>query len=187
MSSIFKAIGNFFKKLFSALKKILAVVLIILAVIVIIWACIFCPPLGGTLFGIAFASSGAALAFGCCLLVGAFLVDKDTAAKVVGKVGEAAGDAAEAVGNAAGDVISGVVSGLFSSDMLLWVALGVGAYFLLSNRKDASAGAPEEVEVKSVQRKKTDDTVVVAPSGAKGNDMSVFAAPGNALGGVLYG
>lgn len=187
MSSIFKAIGKFFKKLFSALKKILAVVLVILAVIVIIWACIFCPPLGGTLFGLAFSSSAAALAFGCCLLVGAFLVDKDTAANVVGKVGEAAGDAAESVGNAAGDVISGIASGLFSSDILPWVVLGVGAYFLLSGREDTGAEVSREAEVKPVRREKAGDTVVVAPPGDDGFGMSALAAPDSDLGGVLYG
>lgn len=172
MSSIFKAIGNFFKKLFSALKKILAVVLIVLAVIIIIWACIFCPPLGGTLFGIAFASSGAALAFGCCLLVGAFLVDRDTAAKVVGKVGEAAGDAAESVGNAAGDVISGVVSGIVSSDFLLWGLIGLGAYFLLSGSgggtsEAVSKDSSKDVRLKSNGRSKdnaTEEEVIVATS-----------------------
>lgn len=135
MSSLFKAIGSFFKKLWKALRKILAILLIIIAIIVIIWACIFCPPLGGVLFGVAFSSATAAFAFGCVLLVGAFLVDTETAKEVVGKVGEAAGDAAESVGKAAGDIIDGAVSGIFGSSTLMWLAVGVGAYFLLSGSK----------------------------------------------------
>lgn len=179
MSSIFKAIGNFFKKLFSALKKVLAVVLVVLAIIVIIWACIFCPPLGGTLFGIAFASSGAALAFGCCLLVGAFLVDKETAGKVVGKVGEAAGDAAESIGNAAGDVISGIASGVLSSPLLLWAAVGVGAYFLLSGTGGNDRNSVNAVTVPgnndSRRREKAD------------RDDAIVASPDQLYEGVMYG
>lgn len=139
MSSFFKTIGSFFKKLFSALKKILAVVLVILAVIVIIWACIFCPPLGGVLFGIAFSSATMAFAFGCVLLVGAFLIDKSTASKVVGKIGEATGDAAESVGSAVGNVTSGVLDGIFGSGLGTMLLVGVGAYILLSS----SAGSQE--------------------------------------------
>lgn len=153
MSSIFKAIGNFFKSLWNTLRKIIAIVLIVIAVIIIIWACIFCPPLGGVLFGIAFSSAGAALAFGCCLLVGAFLIDKDTASEVVGKIGEAAGDAAESVGSAAGDVASGLLSGIFSSDVLPFILLGVAAYFLLTSdgKKD------DERPAKAVGNQKPDD------------------------------
>lgn len=168
MSDIFKAIGRFFKKLFSALKKILAVVLVILAIIVIVWAVIFCPPLGGALFGITFASSAAALAFGCCLLVGAFLVDRDTASKVVGEVGEAVGDAASAVGQAAGNVISGAVSGLTSSNLMMWIALGAGAYFLLSSSgpndgRGADTSTQRRVTSKSRDRSDRDDVVVATP------------------------
>lgn len=178
MSSIFKAIGRFFKKLFAALKKILAVVLVVLAVIVIIWACIFCPPLGGALFGIAFASSGAALAFGCCLLVGAFLVDKDTASKVVGKVGEAAGDAAAAVGEATGNVVSGVINGLASSGLLLWLAVGAGAYFLLSSNGGTSERVVDSTSTQDldVRRRNEED-----------KDGVVVATPDQLYGGVMYG
>lgn len=178
MSSIFKAIGNFFKKLFSVLKKILAVVLVILAVIVIIWACIFCPPLGGTLFGIAFASSGAALAFGCCLLVGAFLVDRDTASKVVGQIGEAAGDAASSVGRGAGDVISGVVSGLTSSGLLMWLAIGAGAYFLLSN-----SGTADKRETDVDARRRVTDK----GRGKSGRNDVVVATYAQLNEGIMYG
>lgn len=178
MSDIFKAIGRFFKKLFSALKKILAVVLVILAIIVIIWACIFCPPLGGALFGITFASSGAALAFGCCLLVGAFLVDRDTASKVVGKVGEAAGDAASAVGKAAGNVVSGVVSGLTSSSLMMWIALGAGAYFLLS-----SSGPEDKRKIDTdTQRKVTGKS-----RGKSDRNGVVVATPAQLNEGIMYG
>lgn len=180
MSSIFKAIGRFFKKLFAALKKILAVVLVVLAVIVIIWASIFCPPLGGVLFGIAFASSGAALAFGICLLVGAFLVDKDTASKVVGNIGEAAGDAASAVGQAAGNVASGVFEGLASSGLLLWLAVGVGAYFLLS-----SDGGKNEKVVDSTSTR--DPSVRRRDAEGENEDGVVVATPDQLYGGVMYG
>lgn len=166
MSSIFKAIGNFFKRLWNALRKIIAIVLIIIAVIVIIWACIFCPPLGGVLFGIAFSSAAAAFAFGCVLLVGAFLIDKDTASEAVGKIGEAAGDAAESVGGAVGDAASGVLSGIFSSDVFPWVLLGVGAFFLLSG--SSAGGSPKDVPVVVAERKKrnaeSDEPVVASHS-----------------------
>lgn len=167
MSSIFKAIGSFFKKLWNVLRKILAIVLIIIAVIVIIWACIFCPPLGGVLFGIAFSSATAAFAFGCVLLVGAFLIDKDTASEAVGKIGEATGDAAESVGNAAGNVASGLIGGIFSSDMLPLILVGVGAYFLLTSSGTGGAATTGAANVNTGVNPKTDrverdDNVVVA-------------------------
>lgn len=151
MSSFFKAIGSFFKKLFNALRKILAVVLVILAVIVIIWACIFCPPLGGVLFGIAFSSATMAFAFGCVLLVGAFLIDKSTASKVVGKIGEAAGNAAQSVGSAVGNVTSGVLEGIFGSGLGTILLVGVGAYILMSSSAGthATAGEPNVKRINS--------------------------------------
>lgn len=174
MSSIFKAIGRFFKSLWNALRKIIAILLIVIAVIVIIWACIFCPPLGGVLFGIAFSSAGAALAFGCVLLVGAFLIDKDTASKTIGKIGEATGDAAESVGNAVGDVVGGVASGLFSSSGMLFVLLGVGAYFLLTGSKDK----PEDSRLPDAQVRGG-----AAGSGDEVKDIAVYR-PGMALSGT---
>lgn len=162
MSSIFKAIGSFFKKLWNVIRKVLAVVLIIIAVIVIIWACIFCPPLGGVLFGVAFSSATAAFAFGCVLLVGAFLVDKDTAATTVGNIGKAAGDAAESVGSAVGDIVSGVASGLFDSGFLMVAAVAVGAWFLLSgSNSTADLSVSEETDL-SPESRKNKGTVVVA-------------------------
>lgn len=132
MSSIFKAIGKFFKKLFEFLKKILVAILIVVAIILIIWACIFCPPAGGFLLGF-FLTQATAIALGCILLVGAFLVDPDEAANIVGHIGEAAGDAAKAVTNAAGSVAGGVMDGILSSGVF-WLALGGAAlYFMLSS------------------------------------------------------
>lgn len=176
MSSIFKAIGDFFKKLWNALRKILAIVLIIIAVIVIIWACIFCPPLGGVLFGIAFSSAGAAFAFGCVLLVGAFLIDKDTASEAVGKIGEAAGDAAESVGNAAGDVASGILSGIFSSDVFPLVLLGVGAFFLLRGGGAGRDRSVAPVVVPEREKKAKSDEPVVASKSQLSNGSLLLEA-----------
>lgn len=162
MSSIFKAIGSFFKKLWNAIRKVLAVVLIIIAVIVIIWACIFCPPLGGVLLGVAFSSATAAFAFGCVLLVGAFLIDKDTAANAVGKIGEATGDAAESVGSAVGDVVSGVASGLFDSGFLAIAAVAVGAWFLLSGNNSTTGSSVSEKADLSPESRKNEKTETVA-------------------------
>lgn len=162
MSSIFKAIGSFFKKLWNAIRKVLAVILIIIAVIVIIWACIFCPPLGGVLFGVAFSSATAAFAFGCVLLVGAFLVDKETAANAVGKIGEATGDAAESVGSAVGDVVSGVASGIFDSGFLTVAAVAVGAWFLLSKNDGTAGSSVSEKTDLNPKSRKNEETVAVA-------------------------
>lgn len=175
MSSFFKAIGQFFKSLWNALRKIIAIVLIIIAVIVIIWACIFCPPLGGVLFGVAFSSAAAAFAFGCVLLVGAFLVDKETAGKAVGKIGEAAGDAAESVGNAAGNVLSGAVGGLFSSGLIWWVVGGVAAYFLLTDAREDGNEKPQKVRTRSTNGD-GDATVRVGTDVYQGSNISLLEA-----------
>lgn len=175
MSSFFKAIGQFFKNLWNALRKIIAIVLVVIAVIVIIWACIFCPPLGGVLFGVAFSSAAAAFAFGCVLLVGAFLVDKETAGKAVGKIGEATGDAAESVGGAVGDVISGVASGLFSSGLIWWVVGGVAAYFLLTDDRDEE-GAKRRISRDRNTGDGGDPTVRVGTIAHQGNNVSLLEA-----------
>lgn len=174
MSSFFKAIGKFFKSLWNALRKIIAIVLVIIAVIVIIWACIFCPPLGGVLFGVAFSSAAAAFAFGCVLLVGAFLVDKETAGKAVGKIGEATGDAAESVGNAAGNVLSGAVSGLFSSGLVWWVVGGVAAYFLLTDAREDRDAKPRSVRSRDTGGDNV--TVRVGTDAFQGSDISLLEA-----------
>lgn len=186
MSSFFKAIGSFFKSLWNALRKIIAIVLVIIAVIVIIWACIFCPPLGGVLFGVAFSSAAAAFAFGCVLLVGAFLVDKETAGKAVGKIGEATGDAAESVGNAAGNVLSGIASGLFSSGLVWWVVGGVAAFFLLTDAREdrdekprTDAREDRDGKPRRVRNRGTDGdgaTVIVGTDVYQGSNISLLEA-----------
>lgn len=160
MSSIFKAIGRFFKKLFEILKKILVAILIVVAIILIIWATIFCPPVGGLLFGF-FLTQAAAIALGCILLVGAFLIDPDEAAQIVGKIGEAAGDAAAGVTDAVGDVVGGVAEGLLSSGVV-WIALGGAAlYFMLSGEPKA----PEARKAEARPNRNADDEVVVRQEG----------------------
>lgn len=161
MSSFFKAIGKFLRKIWDVVRKVLAVVLIIIAVILVIWACIFCPPLGGVLFGFALTST-AAYALAAVLLVGAFLIDSETAHEVVGKIGEAAGDAAGAVAGAVGDTASGVLGGLFSSDLFPLLLVGVGGYFLLTSR--APRPSTTEDTGRDVKRKGVnprEDTVIV--------------------------
>lgn len=169
MSSIFKAIGKFFKKLFEVLKKILIAILIVVAIILIIWACIFCPPAGGFLLGF-FLTQATAIALGCILLVGAFLIDPDEAARTIGKIGEAAGDAAESVTGAVGDVVGGVVDGLMSSDVV-WLALGgVALYFMLSSDRQVAEteSRPDHVN------QREDDSVVVWQGGQPlGTSISV--------------
>lgn len=169
MSSIFKAIGKFFKKLFEVLKKILVAILIVVAIILIIWACIFCPPAGGLLLGF-FLTQATAIALGCILLVGAFLIDPDEAAHIVGKVGEAAGDVAESVTDAVGDVVGGVADGLMSSGVM-WLALGgVALYFVLSG--DRQVAETESRPDRVTQRE--DDSVVVWQEGQPlGTSISV--------------
>lgn len=174
MSSFFKAIGRFFKNLWNALRKIIAIVLVIIAVIIIIWACIFCPPLGGVLFGVAFSSAAAAFAFGCVLLVGAFLIDKETAGEAVGKIGEAAGDAAESVGNATGNVLSGVVSGLFSSGLIWWVVGGVAAYLLLTGDREDNDEEPRNVRSRGTDG--SHDTIRVGTDVYQGSNISLLEA-----------
>lgn len=160
MSSIFKAIGKFFKKLFEFLKKILVAILIVVAIILIIWACIFCPPAGGMLLGF-FLTQATAIALGCILLVGAFLVDPDEAARIVGHIGEAAGDAAKSVTNAAGEVVGGVTEGLLSSGVIWLVVGGAALYFMLSGNKTV----PQERNVDAHLERTDNDRIVVRQEG----------------------
>lgn len=118
-----KWLKNFFKKLWNVIRKIIAIVLIIIAVIFAVLAC--------------FATGGASLIFAMyaiAALAGAFLVDKKTTSKVVGKVGDALGSVAETVGSIGGKVAGGVASGvlgvvlnnpalLIAGGILIWWAL----------------------------------------------------------------
>lgn len=139
LSSVVSAICDVFKAMWKAIRKVLAIVLIIIAVILIVWAAIFCPPLGGMLFGF-FLTSTMAYAIGILCLVGAFLIDAETSKKVVGKIGDAVSGAVESVGQVVGGTVGaatgGLLSGLFSSSGGMLLLVGVGAYFLLSSDGD---------------------------------------------------
>lgn len=132
---MFKKLGSLFKKLWNAIRKVLAVLLIIIAVILICFFTFGTGLLVIPFLGIALTPTMALLA-GILALTCAFIVDADTSSEVVGKVGEALGDAAKAVGSAAGSVVGGAASGLFSSPVIMWGAIAVGAYFLLGSGGD---------------------------------------------------
>lgn len=130
---------NFFKKLWKAIKKVLAVVLIVLAVILLVMVVFASGGLLAPIFGIVLTTTQAIL-LGVLAITGAFLIDPETASATVGAIGGAVGDAAEAVGSAVGDVVSGATEGIFSalsSSPLLWIALGIGAFWLLG-KSDSS-------------------------------------------------
>lgn len=146
--SILDSITSFFKKLWDIVKKVLVYILIICAVLLILWACFFSG--GALLFGLLTATQ--AIVVACVALAGAFLIDGDTANKIVSSIGSAtagavssvgaaAGEVAGSVGSAVGDVASGLLSGIFSSPIGL-IVIGVGAYMLLKNNKSEDTSTP---------------------------------------------
>lgn len=147
MSNFFSAIGNFFKKLWDVLKKIIVVVLLILAAVLIIWACLATGPL--LLFGGAMTlTTTLAWVLGILCVTGAFLIDKEYAGKVVGKVGDAVASAAGAVASATGNIVGSVASaGLDAllSSPATWIVGGVLLLYFMGkgNRTDSSSKSTE--------------------------------------------
>lgn len=139
---IFKSIGNFLKKLLDVIRKILAIILIVIAVILFIWATICTGGATLVLFGFVITPTLAVI-LGVLAVVGAFLIDGKTSAKVVGKIGKAASDAAESVGKAAGSVAEGLFSGLASSPAF-WIAGGALLIYLLGRNKQPSTVDAEQ-------------------------------------------
>lgn len=131
-----KWLGKFFQKLWKLIKKILAVVLVIAAIVIAVWALLIT---GGAALPLLFGLSSTMMFVVAGLsLVGAFLIDKETAGKVVGDVGDAIGDAAGAVGDAAGGIAGGIIGGvtggllgsLVENPWFLVGAIALGFYLL---------------------------------------------------------
>lgn len=110
LTKLWDKIKGLLSKIWEILKVIVAVALIIAAVY-FLW-------IGAYLY--------AAICF-----AGAFLVDEETAQKVVDGVAGAVTSVAEAVAEVAASAINTVASSLLKGPVG-WVLLAVGAYFLLS-------------------------------------------------------
>lgn len=149
---ILSKIGRLFKKLWDAIRKILAILLIIIAVILIVWAAVLSGGAALVLFGFAISQT-AAFVIGALALVGAFLLDSETANEVVGKIGDAMGDAAGAVGGVIGDVVGGGITGILGSSGGMLIVGGIALYFLLSSGKSKN----EPVQAKPPKGKQADD------------------------------
>lgn len=126
-------LGSFFSKLWNAIRKVLAVILVIAAIVIAVWAVLIT---GGAALPLLFGLSSTMMyvVAGLCL-VGAFIVDKKTATKVVGKVAEAVGDAAGAVGVIGGAVVGGVLGSILGNSYVLLAAGAFALYLLLKNKK----------------------------------------------------
>lgn len=133
--SFLSGIVNFFKKLWSMIKKILVYVLIAIAVFIVLWAVFATGGAALPLLGFALTTTQAIVASLACL-AGAFLIDSDTAKEVTGAMADAVGDATKAAAVVAGSAVSGAISGVLSSSPWLWVALGVGLFFLFKGEDD---------------------------------------------------
>lgn len=126
MDKIFGWIGDLFTKIWKLFKKILPYIMIALAVFF---------TFGGSLVLLGMVLEGYAAAIAAMGL--SFLVAPEETVDVTT-------DVAEAVGKAAGSVVAagvgGLASGLFSgeSSWLLFAAIAVGAYFLLSRKDEDS-------------------------------------------------
>lgn len=159
--SILSSIGKFFKKLWDAIRKVIAIILLIVAVILIVWSAIVTGGATLTLLGFVLTTTQA-FVIGICAVIGAFLIDSETSAEVVGKVGEAVGDAAGAVAGATAGALGGVVEGLLSNPVVIVGLVAVGGYFLLRNppsggtvdaaakRVKVNPGDPDDVRVGSL-------------------------------------
>lgn len=169
-----KWLTNFFKKLWNAIRKILSILLIVIAVILLVWATLATGGATLALFGFVLTTTQA-LIVGGLALAGAFLIDKGTASKTVGKIGEAVSGAAGAVGSvvggAAGGAATGVIGALLGNPYLMAIGIGVAGYFLLKSGKDSksqkSAAAGSQVKAKGS-----------ADSGPKPSVVTPISRPG---------
>lgn len=125
-TAIFAWVGELFTKLWSLMKKILPYVLLALAV----W---FSLGLGIPALGIVGGWEAALLALGT-----SFVLAPDETSTLLSAGVAAMGDVLTTAGTAVGDALGATASSLFTSSGLLWIALGVGAYFIWKNSKDTS-------------------------------------------------
>lgn len=123
MKRFLKKIGNWFKKLWATIAKILSAILIIAAIVVVILVSCFGFPLVLLLPALLAATA-------------AFIIDADTASKIVGKVGDAVAGVAESAAKATGNVVGGLGRGLLDTPVgriVLFGGLGLVAYSVFSD------------------------------------------------------
>jgi uncharacterized membrane protein len=166
---MFKKIGDFFKKLWKAIKKIIVALLLVIAIVLIIWSVIATGGATLAIFGFAISTT-MAMVIGVLCVVGAFLVDKDYAGELVGKVGDAVGNAAQAVGEVVGDVASSTLSGFLSSPVGIGL-LGVGAYFLLTTSSNKSIDSIDEDDIDWVEDPVDDSLLIESDASPEWDDL----------------
>lgn len=152
-------LGSFFKKLWNAIRKVLAVVLIVIAIVIAVWACLIT---GGAALPLLYGLSTTMMyvVAGLCL-VGAFIIDKKTATKTVGKITDAVGDAAGAVVSVGSAVVGGTIGALLDNPYVVAAAIGLVAYFVLSNSGGAAVNT-QRVDGTIATRDRPGDEPVVA-------------------------
>lgn len=159
-------LGSFFKKLWNALRKIIAVILVVIAVVIAVWACLIT---GGAALPLLFGLSTTMMyvVAGLCL-VGAFIVDKKTAKKTVGKIADAVDDAAGAVGQVGGAALAGVAGALLGNPYVVAGALAFLAYILLKDDGYSTGDAKtRNVGTPSTNGQRTDDDDNVSVAGVE--------------------
>lgn len=126
------------------IKKLLAIIAIIIMIICLIMACIATAGTGAAAIAPAFGftssigilnvslSAGVWLAMGIGALAVAYMIDEETASKVVDGVGGAIKDVIENVG----DIMAAGTKSIFGIiPWWLWLAAGVGVFFYFSNER----------------------------------------------------
>lgn len=148
-SKIFSFIGDLFSKIFNAIKKILPYILLAVA---------------------AFYSMGGSFAFLTELGIGpgittalyaagtSFLFAPEETAAVVGTAVSALGNVASKVVTAATGVLGTGITAL-GSTLLLPIALGLGAYWLFTRKKDEDPDAKEKPTAPPEPLKSSGDVV----------------------------
>ena len=124
---------NILDKLWNWIRKIVAIVLVVVAAVLLIYA--------------VFTGLWLYAFYALAALVGAFLIDEDTASEAVGRIGEVIGDVSQALAEIAGEVGGSVLSTLFSSPIGVAV-IGLGAYYLLGGfgKDDNNESVDETVD-----------------------------------------
>lgn len=151
---MFDWLKDFFRSIFDAIKKVLAIALLIIAAILIIWSVLATGGATLVIFGYAISTT-MAMFLGGLAIVGAFLIDAETAGEVVGKVGEAVGDAVEAVTGAGASIVGGAIKGLFSSPLGIAIA-AIGGLVLYNMLTDDDSGQKSTVVYDSKPKGKYD-------------------------------
>lgn len=148
-TAIFSWVGDLFTKLWDLMKKILPYVLLALAV----W---FSLGLGIPALGIVGGWEASLLALGA-----SFVLAPDETSALLSSGVTAMGDVLTTAGTAVGDALGATASSLFTSSGLIWVALGVGAYFIWKGSKDTARN-----EEKSQSRQRAETTTTTNVRGA---------------------